>query len=702
MNDKIQFIHQSTGTSQRAIQAVINLHDEGSTLAFIARYRKDQTGNLDEVAISGIIAQAELFDELARRKKTILDSIRSQGKLTPELEQKINACWDKDQLEDLYLPYKQRKKTRADMAREKGLEPLARIILGQRERNIEQVASRYVNDKVKNEDDAIEGAMDIVAQWIADDADTRNMLRVRFEQHAVMETRFVKGKDKEGEKYKDYFKYSEKASQAPSHRVMAIMRAVDEGILKLGIEPDEERTLEALDRKWIRRDTACEPYMLDIVKDAYKRLLLPSMENELAQKLFEKAEAEAIRVFSDNLSQLLLSSPLGSKRILAIDPGVRTGCKTVCLDENGQLLYHTVLFFNSTSEKAQSAQALQKLLKDYRIEAIAVGNGTGGRDTADFIREVQKDITVFLVNEDGASVYSVSEVARKEFPNHDVTVKGAVSIGRRLMDPLSELVKIDPKSIGVGQYQHDVNQQKLKKALEETVEVCVNRVGVNLNTAGEELLTHVSGLGPVLARNIVDYRSKNGDFKTRSELKKVSRLGEKAFEQCAGFLRIQNGKEPLDRSAVHPEQYEVVKTLARQTGIELKDLIGNPAAVKRLSASAAVGEVGSYTWNDILKELEKPGLDPREPLQEDIFQAAVRSIEDIQPGMILKGVVTNITNFGAFIDLGIKQGGLLHISEMANHFIKSPNEVVKLNQQLTLKVKEIDRERGRVSLTLKF
>ncbi len=698
---KTAFVKQHTGLNERHIQAVIDLSKDGGTVAFIARYRKDATGNMDELGILDVIKYSDDYDELEKRKSFVLESIESQGKLSDELKQKIETCYDKDILEDLYLPYKQRKKTRADIAREKGLEPLAKMILAQRERDIEYAAQRYVNDKVENVDAAIDGASDIVVQWIADDAETRNMLRGRFDQHAILTTKLSKGKEKDGEKYRDYFTYSEKTSQIPSHRIMAVMRAVDEGILKISIEPDEERTLEALDRKWIRRDSATEPVMLDITKDAYKRLLQPSLENELKQKLFEKAEQEAIRIFADNLQQLLLSSPLGTKRILAVDPGIRTGCKTVCLNENGKLLHHTVLFFNSASDKEQSASAIKKLCNEFKIEAIAVGNGTAGRDTGDLIKKVV-DLPVFLVNEDGASVYSVSEMGRKEFPDHDVTVRGAVSIGRRLMDPLAELVKIDAKSIGVGQYQHDVNQTLLKKALEETVEVCVNRVGVNLNTAGEALLSYVSGLGPTLAKNIIAYRDANGEFSSREELKKVARLGDKAFEQCAGFLRIPNSKQVLDRSAVHPEQYKNVKQMVAAAGLGIDELIGNKEAIRKIASMQNLKEqIGEYTFNDILKELEKPGLDPREMLGEESFDDGVRSMEDLRPGMYIKGIISNITNFGAFVDIGIKENGLLHISEMADHFIKSPNEVVKLNQKLTLKVKEIDKDRKRISLTLK-
>lgn len=700
-NGKVAYIRQKTGFSDRQIDAVTGLSDEGSTVAFIARYRKDATGNMDELGIIEIIRLSKEFDDFEKRKAFVLESIESQNKLTDELKKKIEDCQDKDILEDLYLPYKQRKKTRADIAREKGLEPLAKMILSQRDKDIEYAAKRYVNDKVADIEAAIDGASDIVAQWIADDADTRNILRGRFEQHAVLSAKLVKGKEAEGEKYRDYFAYSEKASNVPSHRLMAVMRAADEGILRLNVEPDEARTLEVLDRKWIRRDSACEDFMLDITKDAYKRLIAPSLENEVKQKMFEKAEKEAIRIFADNLQQLLLSSPLGSKRILAIDPGIRTGCKTVCLNENGKLLHHTVLFFNSANDKEQSEKTFKNLCFQFKIEAIAIGNGTAGRDTADIIKRYS-EVPVFLVNEDGASVYSVSETARKEFPDHDVTVRGAVSIGRRLMDPLAELVKIDPKSIGVGQYQHDVNQTSLKKALEETVETCVNRVGVNLNTAGQELLSYVSGLGPVLAKNIIEYRDKNGDFKSRNELKKVARLGEKAFEQCAGFLRVPDAPNLLDRSAVHPEQYSNVKKMAESAGLKIDDLVGNKDAINKIASLHHLKEsIGEYTFNDIIKELEKPGLDPRDPLAEEDFEDSIRSMDDLKPGMMVKGIITNITNFGAFVDLGIKENGLLHVSEMANHFIKSPSEVVKLNQKLNLKVKEVDKDRKRISLTLK-
>jgi uncharacterized protein len=600
------------------------------------------------------------------------------------------------------LPFKQRKKTRADVARENGLEPLAKLILSQKHRDVDYQAQRYVNQKVSSVEDAIQGASDIIAQWIADDSETRAMLRDRFELHAVLETKLVKGKELEGAKFKDYFTYTEKAAKVPSHRLMAVLRAVDEGILKMSVLPDENKTLDAIDYKWIKRNSECENLMLDITKDAYKRLLSSSIENELKQKLKEKAENEAIQVFSNNLHQLLLSSPLGSKRILAIDPGIRTGCKTVCLSENGNLLEHFVLYFNSSSDTEKSIQMLEKMLQKHKVEAIAIGSGTAGRETSDTVKKHIKNIPVFLVNEDGASVYSVSEIARKEFPNHDVTVKGAVSIGRRLLDPLAELVKIDPKSLGVGQYQHDVNQTALKKALDVVVESCVNKVGVNLNTAGEELLSRVSGLGPVLAKNIIAFRDENGEFTSRNQLKKVPRLGDKAFEQCAGFLKVPSSKNPLDKSSVHPEQYDTVKKMAIDLGVTLEELIGNLNAIQQLKQKTELKEtVGAYTFDDILKELEKPGLDPRSFLTEEQFDEGIRSMSDLKLGMSVSGIVSNITNFGAFIDIGIKEKGLLHVSEMSDTFVKNPADFVKLGQKLKLKVKEIDEARKRIALSLK-
>ncbi len=706
MTPQIKLIAQWTGFATNAIENVLKLSESGATIPFISRYRKEQTGNLDEVAIQSIIEKGLFFEEIEKRKLFILETIKEQGKLTSALEKQITDCYNKTDLEDLYLPYKVRKKTKADLAIENGLEPLAKVILEQKNPEVEVLANRYKNELYNTVPLVLEGAKAIVAQWISNDLETRNMLRERFEKYAVIQTKpNKKGLEKSPDlalKYKDYLEYNEKANYAASHRIMAVFRAEEEGVLKLEVSPDEDKTLEALDFKWLKRYSSVKDLMQDVIDDSYKRLLKPSIENEYKTSLFEKAEKEALKVFSENLKQLLLSPPLGNKAVLAIDPGIRTGCKTVCLNKNGVLQYQTVLFFNSPSSAQSSLLELKKIMSKYNMEAIAIGNGTAGRDVFDVIKQSDIDCPVFLINEDGASIYSASEIARKEFPDLDVTVRGAISIGRRLMDPLAELVKIDPKSLGVGQYQHDVDGNRLKTALNDTIEWTVNRVGVNVNTAGEELLKHVSGLGPLLAKHIVEYRAQNGPFKQRSDLKKVSRMGEKAFEQSAGFLRVKEGSNPLDASGIHPEKYAVVEKLAKQYQVKPSQLMANTELIDKIKKDSHwVQEIGVYTFNDIMNELLKPGLDPRNQITEDEFDASIRTINDLVEGMFVKGIVTNITNFGAFIDIGIKQKGLLHISEMSNTFVQSPHEVIKLNQRLTLKVKEIDIPRMRIALSLK-
>ncbi|MDP2175282.1 MAG: Tex family protein [Bacteroidota bacterium] len=708
MINKLQFVAQQSAIPEKIVTKTIELLDAACTIPFIARYRKEQTQNLDEVGVQLIDKLSKLYDELLSRKTFILETIEAQGKLNPELKQKINDCWDKTILEDLYLPYKQRKKTKADIAIEQGLEPLAKIILAQKEAGIERIAAKFLNQEVKDIEAAIQGAKYIVAQWINDDVETRKKLREQFEKYAIISTKIVKKKgatetDLTQSKYKDYVAFSELAHKAPSHRIMAILRAEDEGVLKVNVEPDFDRTIDMLNRTWVKKYTLLDYLMQEVVQDAYKRLLLPSLENEYLKTLFAKAEESAIAVFAENLKQLLLSSPLGNQSVLAIDPGIRTGCKTVCLDASGKVLSHTVLYFNSPKEQDESIAKIKNLLQQYSLQAIAVGNGTAGRDTAALIKKALPDFPLFLINEDGASIYSASEIARKEFPELDLTVRSAVSIGRRLMDPLSELVKIDPKNLGIGQYQHDVNEEKLRQTLDNTIVWCVNKVGVNLNLAGEELLKHVSGLGPVLAKNIIEYRKQNGNFKSKLELKKVARLGDKAFEQCAGFLRIKESENSLDKSGIHPEQYAQVKKMAQKVGVNVSELFMNETLVQDIKSDEKLKqEIGEYTFNDIIQELLKPGLDPREALVEEQFDERIKVIQDLKIGMILNGVVTNITNFGAFVDLGIKHKGLLHISEISDSFIQSPSEVLKLNQKLKVKIKEVDIPRERIALTLKY
>ncbi|MFZ4634871.1 MAG: Tex family protein [Saprospiraceae bacterium] len=687
------------------VQSVIDLLDSGATIPFIARYRKEATGSLDEVQIADIADQFKKLQELDKRREAILHSIAEQGKLTPELKKAIEAATTLTELEDLYLPYRPKRKTRATMAIDKGLEPLAQRLYAQRDRDVETLAAQYLNDQVVSIDDALQGARDIMAEWISEDTRARTRTRRHFEKDAVIASRLVKGKDEAAAKYQDYFEWSEKLANCPSHRLLAMRRGEEEGLLRVAVAPDEEQAVADLERLFITGTGGAAEQVRLALKDGYKRLLQPSIETEFRNSSKEKADLEAIRVFAENLRQLLLSAPLGEKRVMGIDPGFRTGCKVVCLDNNGNLLYHTALYPHEPQRRTlETAAELKRLIALYQIEAIAVGNGTAGRETMDFLRGVDlgQSVDLFQVNEAGASIYSASEAAREEFPNEDLTVRGAVSIGRRLMDPLAELVKIDAKSIGVGQYQHDVNQHQLKESLDRTVESCVNRVGVNLNTASKHLLTYISGLGPVLAANIVQHRAENGPFRRRTELKKVSRLGDKAFEQCAGFLRIRDADHPLDNTAVHPERYALVEQMAKDLGHGVADLIKDPKLRQQIDPKRYVqGDVGLPTLQDILKELEKPGLDPRGAAQPFEF-GNVRSIDDLSVGMVLPGIVTNITNFGAFIDIGIKDSGLVHVSEMADKFVKNPAEIVSLNQQVTVRVVEVDVKRKRVALSMRM
>ncbi|MCC7465109.1 MAG: RNA-binding transcriptional accessory protein [Saprospiraceae bacterium] len=689
-----------TGIPARKIESVIQLLEGGATIPFIARYRKEATGELDEVQIADIQDAWKKMLELDKRRETILQSIEEQGKLTPELRKKIEDAVTMTELEDLYLPYRPKRKTRATMAIEKGLEPLAKRIFQQRDKEVETLAAQFITDQVPTVEDALQGARDIMAEWISEDLKTRDKVRRMFDRGAQISSRVVKGKDDEGAKYRDYFDWSEPLSKCPSHRLLAMRRGEEEGFLRVSIAPEEEKAVEDLEYMFVTGYGESAAEVRTAVKDSYKRLLQPSIETEFRNSSKEKADTEAIRVFAENLRQLLLSAPLGEKRVMGIDPGFRTGCKVVCLDASGTLLKYSAIFLHNPFE----AQAeLEHLVDKFQIEAISVGNGTAGRETMDFLRKINfgRPVEIFQVNEAGASIYSASEVAREEFPKEDVTVRGAVSIGRRLMDPLAELVKIDPKSIGVGQYQHDVNQTQLKDGLDRTVESCVNSVGININTASKHLLTYVSGLGPVLAKNIVEYRTENGPFTKRSDLKKVPRLGDKAFEQCAGFLRIREAKNPLDNTAVHPERYALVEEMAADLGCKVTDLIHDREKRNSIDLKKYVrGDVGLPTLKDILKELEKPGLDPRGAAKAFEF-ANVRSLEDLHPGMILPGIVTNITNFGAFVDIGVKDSGLVHVSQLADKFVRDPMEVVSLGQQVTVRVVEVDMVRKRVALSMK-
>ncbi len=707
MQDKSLYsiISNHIGISLKQVSATIKLIDEGATVPFISRYRKEATMGLDEVEIENIKNTTSKFRELEKRKLSILETIKEQGKLTPSLERQIIDCWDSNALEDIYLPYKPKRKTKASTARENGLEPFALWLLKELPQDVLFEASKFINDKVSSEEMALQGARDIIAEMINEDSNIRSMIRLQFEKHAVLYTKVGKGKEVEGNKYQDYFSFDEPLSRCPSHRLLAVFRGEEEGFLKLSIEPDEDIIIKKIEYQYIKRHTESSKQLALSIKDSYKRLLAPSMENEFRSLAKARADEEAIKVFAENLRQLLLSAPLGNKRILAIDPGFRSGCKVVCLNEEGKLLADDIIYPHEPQrELAKATDKIKQLAQKFNIEAVAIGNGTAGRETEELVMNISFDNKpeIYMVNENGASVYSASEVARDEFPDKDVTVRGAVSIGRRLADPLAELVKIDPKSIGVGQYQHDVDQHKLKHSLDSVVQSCVNNVGVNLNTASKSLLTYVSGLGPQIAQNIVAYRNENGAFSSRSQLKKVPRLGEKAFEQCAGFLRINKAKNALDNSGVHPESYHIVEQMAKDQQCKVEDLIHHESLRKNINPSKYVIEnFGLPTINDIIKELAKPGRDPRATLQAFSF-ADVKKPEDLYVGMVLPGIITNITNFGCFVDIGVKQDGMVHISQLANRFIRDPNEVVKLQQQVQVKVLELDLQRKRISLTMKL
>lgn len=708
MEEFSRMISDALKLPEHRVQNTLKLLLDGATIPFISRYRKEATGGMDEVQISEINARYEKLCELAKRKETILSTIGELGKLTPELSKRIADCWEGTELEDIYLPYKPKRKTRAEIARQKGLEPLAVLLLMQRENNLAAKARAFVKGDVKDEEDALKGARDIIAEQVNEDERARNQIRRQFERQGVITAKVVKGKegDEAAAKYRDYFDFSEPLKRCTSHRLLAIRRGEKEGILKVSITPaDETECGERLERLFVKTNNECAHQVAEAVNDAYKRLLKPSIETEYAAISKEKADDEAIRVFAGNLRQLLLAPPLGQKRVMGIDPGFRTGCKVVCLDAQGALLHNEAIYPHPPkSEYKQAARKLTQLVEQYKIEAIAIGNGTASRETEQFVtsQRYDREIQVFVVSEDGASIYSASKTAREEFPDYDVTVRGAVSIGRRLIDPLAELVKIDPKSIGVGQYQHDVDQSKLKASLDQTVESCVNLVGVNVNTASKHLLTYVSGLGAALAQNIVDYRTENGAFRSRRELLKVPRMGAKAFEQCAGFLRIPGAENPLDNSAVHPESYSVVERMAKDLGCSVTDLIKDKELRSRIKIENYITDsVGLPTLTDIMQELDKPGRDPRRKIEMFEFDKNVRTLDDLQEGMELPGIVTNITNFGCFVDIGIKENGLVHVSQLADRFISAPSTVVSIHQHVRVRVMSIDRERKRIQLTMK-
>jgi protein Tex len=702
----IQFIAKSVLTAAINIQKTVQLLNEDCTIPFISRYRKDQTGNLDEVVIEQIAKLNKQYDEIVKRKESILKTIEEQGQLSPELAKKIQDCFDLQELEDLYLPFKKKKKTKADVARENGLEPLAKIIMAQNNDDIDFISTQYINENVINEEAALHGAREIIAEWINENIHVRQQLRRLFQRKATITTKVVKTKKEEegAQKFSQYFDWSEPLSKTPPHRLMAMLRAENEGFVKLKIEVDIDEAYDIIDEIILKRQNDTTPHIQLAIEDSYKRLLNPAISNETLQEAKAKADANSIQVFATNLGQLLLAPPLGEKRILAIDPGYRSGCKVVCLDEKGDLLYNETIYPHAPqNEEAMAMKKIRSMVNSYKIDAISIGNGTASRETEFFIKKIafDKSVQVFVVSEAGASVYSASKIAREEFPNYDVTVRGSVSIGRRLSDPLAELVKIDPKAIGVGQYQHDVDQNKLKEELDATVIRCVNSVGININTASKHLLSYVSGIGEKLAENIVNYRSENGPFEDRKQLKKVPRLGDKAFQQGVAFIRIKEGKNPLDNSAVHPEAYSIVEKMAKDLKLSVRELIGNKEKTALIKPeNYTTPEIGLLGLKDIIKELEKPGLDPRKSAKVFEFDPNVKSIKDLKSGMILPGIVNNITNFGCFVDIGIKESGLVHISQLKAGFVSDVNEVVKLHQHVEVKVTEVDEDRKRIQLTM--
>jgi uncharacterized protein len=705
LQEHTQQIAEKINVKAHQVQNTLDLLNENATIPFISRYRKERTGNLDETQIAQIKEEAERLEEMEKRRETIVKTIDEQQQLTEELEQKIHQAKSLQELEDIYLPYKPKKRTRATKAREKGLEGLAKILMKQQESNPEVRAEMFLGEEVPDTQTALQGARDIIAEWVNESQKARNQVRRLFHKNALISSTLAKGKEEEGQKYKDYFEWSELIRKVPSHRLLAILRGESEEVLKVTVKPEKEEALDLLDHIFVKDDNKTTDHIRDALEDSYKRLMAPSMENEVKAYYKEKADDEAIDVFAKNLRQLLLAPPLGQKRVMAIDPGYRTGCKVVCMDKHGNIQHNETIYpHKPQEEKKQAAKKITSLADAYRIEAIAIGNGTASRETEEFVSNLKfkEDMAVFIVSEDGASVYSASRIAREEFPEFDVTVRGAASIGRRLMDPLAELVKIDPKSIGVGQYQHDVEQNKLKMKLDQVVESCVNLVGVNVNTASKHLLSYVSGLGPQLAKNMVEYRDENGSFNSRDEFKKVKRMGDKAFQQCAGFLRVDQSDNPLDNSAVHPESYNIVEQMAKDVRCSVAELIKDKKMrAKIVLENYIADEVGRPTLEDIMKELEKPGRDPRKQIKVFEFDKNLKSIDDLEVGMVVPGIINNITNFGAFVDIGIKQNGLIHISNLASQYISNPADFVSLHQQVNVKILDVDKERGRIQLSLK-